>query len=146
MQDFRQLKVWAKAHELTVAIYKVSSEFPKSETFGLTAQIRSSASSIPTNIAEGCGRGSDAEFARFLQIGMGSASETEYHLLLAHDLGYLDQNKYILLTAQVTEIKRMLTTLIIKVKERIGSNKYRISESVETSIDDLNHLIDDFLP
>jgi four helix bundle protein len=136
MQDFRNLKVWDRAHELTLAIYRVTGEFPNTEMFGLTSQIRRSASSIPTNIAEGCGRGTDAEFARFLQISMGSASETEYHLLLARDLGYLDRQNYALLNDQVTEIKRMLSVLILKVKERSGSGNYHVAESTEISLDE----------
>ncbi len=142
MLDFRNLKVWEKAHALTLATYRASREFPKEEMFGLTAQIRRSASSIPTNIAEGCGRGSDAEFVRFLQIGMGSASETEYHLLLAFDLGYLDKSNYTILTNYVTEIKRMLSALISKVKECSNNNKHHIAESSVEFFEDLNLFLD----
>ncbi len=71
--------------------------------------------SIPANVAEGCGQGSDAEFARFLQIAMGSASELEYHLLLARDLNLLNSSVYNQLAGQVTEVKRMLTSLIQKL-------------------------------
>ena len=84
--------------------------------YGLTSQIRRACSSIPTNIAEGCVRGSDAEFSRFLQIAVGSARETEYHLLLAHDLGYIEDEEYTHLNQEVVEIKQMLTTLIKKLK------------------------------
>jgi four helix bundle protein len=86
MKDFRQLKVWAKSHELALSIYRVTNDFPREERYGLTSQIRRSTTSIPTNIAEGCGRNTDADFARFLQMAMGSANETEYQLLLSHDL------------------------------------------------------------
>jgi four helix bundle protein len=89
MKDFRQLKVWEKSHQLALAIYKATKEFPKEELYGLTSQIRRSSMSVPTNIAEGCGRNTDADFARFLQIAMGSASETGYQLILAHDLEFL---------------------------------------------------------
>ena len=89
MKDFRQLKVWEKAHQLALQVYKTTVNFPREELYGLTSQIRRSSMSIPTNIAEGCGRHTDAEFARFLQIAMGSASETEYQLLLARDLEFL---------------------------------------------------------
>ncbi|HRJ76165.1 MAG TPA: four helix bundle protein, partial [Anaerolineales bacterium] len=82
MKDFRQLKVWEKSHQLALAVYKVTKSFPKEELYGLTTQIRRASMSIPTNIAEGCGRNTDADFARFLQIAMGSASETEYQLIL----------------------------------------------------------------
>jgi four helix bundle protein len=90
MQDFRKLKVWQKAHQLTLRVYEVTRKFPKAELYGMVSQMRRSWSSIPRNIAEGCGRGTDLDFARFLQISMGSASELEYDLLLSHDLGYLD--------------------------------------------------------
>ena len=87
MKDFYGLKVWHKAHELTLAVYQVTSTFPKSEIFGLTAQLRRSSSSIAANLAEGCGRDTDGDFRRFCSVAGGSASETEYHLLLARDLG-----------------------------------------------------------
>jgi four helix bundle protein len=112
MKDFRQLKVWEKAHRLALAIYKASAMFPKEELYGLTSQIRRASMSIPTNIAEGCGRHSDAELARFLQIAMGSASETEYQLLLGRDLDFLPPDKYAALHADVEEVKRMLATLL----------------------------------
>jgi four helix bundle protein len=86
MQNFKELKVWQKAHRLTLDVYKVTTRFPKDEMFGLTSQMRRSSASIPTNIAEGCGRDSRAELARFLSIAMGSASELEYQLILAKDL------------------------------------------------------------
>ena len=85
MKDFRQLKVWEKAHHLALEVYKTTATFPKEEIYGLTSQLRRASVSIPTNIAEGCGRNTNADFARFLQIAMGSASETEYELILAHD-------------------------------------------------------------
>ena len=112
MKDFRQLKVWEKSHQLALAVYKVTAKFPKEELYGLTSQIRRASMSIPTNIAEGCGRNTDAEFARFLQIAMGSASETEYQLLLSHDLGFLTKAQYDPLNTDVTEIKRMLASLL----------------------------------
>jgi four helix bundle protein len=82
MKDFHALKVWQKAHQLTLAVYQVTATFPREELYGLTSQLRRSCSSIPANLAEGCGRNGDAEFARFSCIAMGSASELEYHLLL----------------------------------------------------------------
>jgi four helix bundle protein len=116
VRDFRKLQVWEKAHELTLAVYRSTSGFPKDELYGLTSQIRRASSSIPANIAEGCGREGDAEFKRFLQIALGSASELEYHLLLAHDLGYIDQGSYIRLEQNATEVKRMLTGFIQRLK------------------------------
>lgn len=112
MKDFRELKVWQKAHELSLAVYRATACFPKEETYGLSAQLRRACSSIPTNIAEGCGRGSDADFAHFLQIAMGSASETEYQLLLSRDLGYLPQDEYPALQECVQEVKRMISSLL----------------------------------
>ncbi len=99
-----------------MGVYQVTEKFPKIELFGLISQIRRSCSSIPANIAEGCGRSSDADFARFLQIAMGSASELEYYLLLAHDLGFLDEADYQRLSGETQEVKQMLTAFIKKLK------------------------------
>ena len=112
MKDFRELKVWQKAHELSLALYRATATFPKEELYGLTSQIRRACSSIPANIAECCGRGSDADFARFLQVAMGSASETEYELLLSRDLGYLPPAEYAALQECTQEVKRMLSSLL----------------------------------
>jgi len=112
MKDFRQLKVWERSHQLALANYKATKEFPKEELYGLTSQIRRSSMSIPTNIAEGCGRNTDADFARFLQIAMGSASETEYQLILARDLEFLPKDAYEKLHNDVEEVKRMLASLL----------------------------------
>jgi four helix bundle protein len=116
MKDFRTLHVWKKAHELTLHVYKTTNMFPKEELFGLTSQMRRSSSSIPTNIAEGCGRGSDADFQRFLQIAFGSLSELDYQLILAGDLGYVGPQGQAELAADLLEIPRMLGTLIRKVR------------------------------
>ncbi|MDY7010935.1 MAG: four helix bundle protein [Planctomycetota bacterium] len=116
MKDFRNLTVWQKGHQLTLAIYKASRAFPKEELYGLTSQIRRSGASIPANIAEGCGRNGDRELARFLQLAMGSASEVEYHLLLARDLGIVPERDYEQLNSEVVEVKRMLTALIKKTR------------------------------
>lgn len=116
MRNFRELKVWEKGHTLTLAVYKATSKFPADERFGLTSQLRRASASIPANIAEGCGRGSANDFARFLQMAMGSASELEYHLVLSHDLKLLDSMVYETLNSSVTEVKRMLTSFIQKLK------------------------------
>lgn len=94
MQDFKKLKVWQKAHQLTLAIYETTHAFPRTEQYSLTAQMRRCVVSIPSNIAEGTGRGSKADFARFLQIALGSASELEYQILLARDLGYMSRERH----------------------------------------------------
>ena len=90
-KGFRKLNVWQKAHRLTLRIYRNTQRFPADERFGLTSQLRRCGISVAANIAEGCGRGTDLDFARFLQIAMGSASEAEYLLLLAADLGLLEK-------------------------------------------------------
>lgn len=116
MKDLRKLKVWQRAHLLALKVYEATRKFPRDELYGLTAQMRKSASSIPTNIAEGCGRGGDAEFARFLQIAMGSASELEYELILSRDLHYLSLDEYENLNQDTVDVKRMLTRFIGKLK------------------------------
>jgi four helix bundle protein len=116
MQDFRKLKVWQKAHAVTLVIYTATEGFPTAERYGLTSQMRRAASSVAANIAEGCGRPSDADFARFLHHAMGSASELEYFLLLATDLKHLKQAQQQRLTTDTQEIKRMLAALIAKLR------------------------------
>ncbi|MDX2229922.1 MAG: four helix bundle protein [Leptolyngbyaceae cyanobacterium bins.349] len=116
MQDFRTLKVWQRSHQFTLEVYQVTGSFPTHELYGLTSQMRRAATSVPTNIAEGCGRGSDAEFARFLQYAMGSASELDYHLLLAHDLHFLEISRYEPLHNELTEIKKMLNAFLQKLR------------------------------
>jgi len=112
MKDFKELKVWSKAHELTVLVYNLTRSFPRDEIYGLTSQVRCSAASVGANIAEGCGRRSDGEMTRFLQIARGSASETEYHLLLAKDLGFLPEADFRIAEQKVVEVQRMLTGLV----------------------------------
>ena len=116
MKDFRELKVWQKAHKLTLEVYKGTRRFPKEELYGLTNQIRRASCSISANVAEGCGRKGDADFARFLQIAMGSASELEYHLMLAHDLKLFDSRTFDVLVNNAIEVKRMLASFIKKLK------------------------------
>ena len=116
MGDFKGLKVWQKAHRLTLAVYKATASFPREELYGLTSQIRRCSASIPANIAEGCGRNGEMELARFLQIAMGSATELEYHLLLAHDLEFLQDSDYTQLMGDVLEVQRMLASFIQMLK------------------------------
>lgn len=116
MKDYRQLKVWEKAHQLTLTVYRGTKAFPADERFGLTSQIRRAAASIPSNIAEGCGRNSDGELARFMEIAMGSASEVEYQILLARDLEYVASPEYQNINGRVCEVKRMLTSFIQKLR------------------------------
>jgi four helix bundle protein len=116
MKDFRKLKVWEKAHQLTLRIYKVTEEFPREELYGLISQIRRASVSIPTNIAEGAVRSSDADFARFLYIALGSTSELEYLFLLSKDLKFIQSEVQEELNAEINEIKKMLITFIKKLK------------------------------
>jgi four helix bundle protein len=115
MKDFHELKVWQKAHQLTLAVYRITAGLPREELYGLTSQLRRASSSIPANLAEGCGRNGDAEFARFCSIAMGSASELEYHLLLTRDLKLIPPKDYEDLAERTTELKRMLTALLQKL-------------------------------
>ena len=117
MKDFRELKVWEKSHQLTLEIYKMTVGFPKVEQYGITSQIRRAAASIGLNIAEGCGRGSDADFKRFLYFSLGSATETEYCMQLALDLHYISNDAYVVLNDQINEVKKMLFAFIEKLKK-----------------------------
>jgi len=112
MKNFRDLKVWERAHAFVLRLYRSTKAFPREEIYGLTSQIRRAAVSVPSNIAEGCGRSGDTELARFCQIAMGSASETEYQLLLARDLEYLEIDEYQELDQQLGKVKRMLNRFI----------------------------------
>ena len=116
MKNFKESKVWQKSHQLTLAIYQITNKFPREELFGLTGQLRRASASIPANIAEGCGRKGEADFARFLQIAAGSASELEYHILLSHEIGLLKMDDYHKLADSVSEVKRMLTVFIRKLR------------------------------
>jgi four helix bundle protein len=112
MQNFRNLKVWDRAHALTLDVYQSSRSFPRDEMYGLTSQMRRASASIGANIAEGSCRGGDIDFARFLQIATGSASELEYHLILARDLNLLQMPDYQRLSDKAVEVKRMLASLM----------------------------------
>jgi four helix bundle protein len=116
MRDFRDLVVWERSHRMTLALYRATDHFPKSELFGLTSQIRRAAASVPTNLAEGCGRWGDGDMGRFVQIAMGSASELDYLILLARDLGYLPVGQYDAASAELDEIRRMLTALYKRIR------------------------------
>ena len=116
MQDFTQLQVWQKAHNLTINIYKLTAQMPSEEKFGLVSQIRRASVSIESNLAEGCGRDKDKEFARFVDISMGSSFELKCQLLIARDLGYIELSQYQLFESKILEINRMLGGLLKKLR------------------------------
>ena len=112
MRNYKDLAVWEKAHKLTLEIYKETNAFPEEERFGLTSQVRRASSSIPANLAEGCGRRTDGEMGRFIQIAMGSGAELSYHLLLCRDLSILGTAEFSRLSADLEEVMRMLSALL----------------------------------
>jgi len=112
MQDFRKLQVWRRSHQFVLHVYQISRQLPADERFGLSSQIRRAASSIPANIAEGCGRRGRTELCQFLHVSMGSASELEYFLLLARDLQMIDVARHRKAEAELIEIKSMLAGLL----------------------------------
>ena len=139
MQDFRELKVWQKAHDLTLDVYRLTQAFPRQEVYGLTSQMRRAAVSIGSNICEGCGRGTLPEFIQFCQNAFGSASELEYQLLLARDLQYLDGTAYKALAEATVEVKRMLAAFLTTLRDRAGKPRtkgyvaYRKAAATSTS-------------
>ncbi len=115
MRNYEDLQVWRKAHELILLIYESTECFPSEEEFGLTNQIRRSCASIGANLAEACGRRSDPEMRRFVQIAMGSGAELSYHLLLARDLGFMQKASFDRLRSDLSEVIRMLSSLSQKL-------------------------------
>jgi four helix bundle protein len=116
MRNYRDLLVWEKAHRLTLAVYKNTRAFPNEERFGLTSQMRRASASIAANLAEGCGRRSDGEMGRFIQIAMGSGAELSYHFLLARDLGLLESEVYQGLDSDLGAVMRMMSSLSDKIR------------------------------
>ena len=112
MQDYRKIKVWQKSYSLVLDVYRLTETFPKHELYALTSQIRRAAVSIPSNIAEGSARGSDADFARFLDIAIGSAFELECQLMLARDLSYIGEHESEAVMRDVEELKKMLAAFV----------------------------------
>jgi len=116
MQNYKELKVWAKVHEFTLKVYEVTKQFPQEEIYGMTSQLWRAASSIPANIAEGCGKFTSQDFARYLNIALGSANESEYFILLSKDLKFISLDDYTIINQIINEIKAMLISLISKVR------------------------------
>jgi four helix bundle protein len=119
MRNYRDLQVWKKAHDLTLALYRISQRFPREEIYGITGQLRRAAVSIGANLAEGCGRRTSTELARFVRIAMGSASELDYHLLLSRDLGFINGDDFTRSEAELTEVRKMLTSFLQSIEEQI---------------------------
>jgi four helix bundle protein len=123
VEDFKNLGVWCRAYELALIIYHKTRCFPKEETYGLTSQMRRAAASVGANIAEGCGRRSDAEMKRFLQVARGSANELEFHLLLARDLRFLSIAEFKEMEARVLEVQRMLASLVKRLQSQLEARR-----------------------
>ena len=123
MCDYKKYDIWKLSHFLTLEIYKITEGFPKEEVFGLASQIRRASSSVGINIVEGCGRGSDEDFKRFLRNASGSAFEVEYILLLSKDLNYISEEKFLELSPKAEELKIKISKLILKIEEDINKKK-----------------------
>jgi four helix bundle protein len=123
MRDYKKYDIWKLSHFLTLEIYKITENYPKEEIFGLTSQIRRASSSVGINIVEGCGRGSDEDFKRFLRNASGSAFEVEYILLLSKDLNYISEEKFLELSPKAEELKMKISKLILKIEEDINKKK-----------------------
>lgn len=121
MQDYKKMKIWQKAHLLVLHMYKLSSAFPKEENYGLTSQLKRAITSVPANIAEGAGRNTNLDFAKFLNIALGSLNESSYYLLLARDLNYLHNDEFQKLDKEISELKAMLIGFISAVRNSVNS-------------------------
>jgi four helix bundle protein len=129
MRNYRDLQVWNKAHHLTLELYRISRQFPREEVYGITGQLRRAAVSIGANLAEGCGRRTSSELARFVRIAMGSASELDYHLLLSRDLGFMAGDEFTSASAALTEVRKMLTSFLNSVEEQIETQSRVVGKS-----------------
>ena len=134
MSDFKQLKVWQRAHGVALAVYRSTGTFPPLERFGLVSQMRRAAQSVSANIAESCGRYGDRDQARLLQIAKGSAKEVECHLLLARDLGFLDASECRSIGASVVEVQRMLSPMIRNARGGTSHRNAKASSSLPSPV------------
>ena len=116
MKKFKNLKVWEKGIDLVVDVYNKTESFPKEEVYGITSQIKRSAVSIPSNIAEGSGRGTDKDFNRFLDIALGSSFELETQLIIANKLNFLSDDSFSQINEQIDEEQKMIIGLQKKLK------------------------------
>src|SRR5690606_32260236 len=108
MHDYRKLRAWKEAHSLTLQVYEITKHFPADERFGLASQVRRCAASVPSNLAEGSGRRTRSDFARFVDFAIGSANELEYQLLLARDLQYITIPDWEPLNGEIGRLRRGL--------------------------------------
>jgi four helix bundle protein len=108
MRDFTKLEVWKRSHLLTLKIYQITKLYPKEELFSQTSQMRRSASSIPTNIAEGCGRNTNPQLKHFFEIAAGSSSELQYQLILSKDLEYISESTFQELHDETIQVRKMI--------------------------------------
>jgi four helix bundle protein len=129
MRNYRELQVWSKAHSLTLDLYRASRAFPREEMYGVTSQLRRAAASIGANLAEGCGRRTSSELARFVRIALGSASELDYHLLLCRDLAFLGDDEFKKMSDRLTEVRKMLTSFLSSVEEQIEAGNARAARA-----------------
>ncbi len=109
MRNYKKFEIWRRSHALVLSVYRVASEFPSGERYGIVSQMRRAAVSVPTNIAEGSGRPSTADFARFLGIALGSLSEVDYYVVMVEDLGYIDDATARDLDTQIADLRRMMS-------------------------------------
>lgn len=117
MRDYKKINAWERSHRFFLGIYELTEQFPSDEKFGIISQLRRAALSIPTNIAEGCGRSTERELVRFMDIASGSASEVDYLLYLAMELNYIDQDQYDTASNELTEIRKMISGYIKTVRK-----------------------------
>jgi four helix bundle protein len=117
MKDYKKLVVWEKSHKIVLELYKLTKSFPVEERFNLVNQFRRSGISIPTNIAEGCGKFTQSDFVSYLQIALGSTQETEYLCFLSYELNYIDKTSYEKIDREIGEVKAMLISLIKKIRK-----------------------------
>ncbi|MCK8816030.1 four helix bundle protein [Natroniella sulfidigena] len=118
MKCVEDLNVFKKAHDLTIALYKMTSNFPSEEKYGLVSQIRRASSSINSNLMEGSHRRTNPDYKRFIGIARGSVGELKYHLLLAKDLGYINGDDYLYFKSKIEIISKMLTGMLKSIKDR----------------------------
>ena len=118
LKNYKELKVWQKAYQICITIYKITKHFPKEEKYGLTSQIRRSAVSVPSNIAEGYGRKTTQEYMQSLYIAYGSHCELETQIMLSNDLGYIKPEDFESLQRDIEEVERMLKALIKSLQNK----------------------------